>query len=97
MFIERRHCLFVDFSKFLVSVVCLLDCIFKIDTVDDKGLHKSRRMQGFPLEVYEPFPLNSVDDIYCEEVDNHSDTGSVATPLLTNPEITLVMVEEGTC
>jgi hypothetical protein len=89
--------MFVDFFRFLVSVVCLLDCIFKIDIVDDKGLHKSRRMQGFPLEVYELFPLNSVDDIYCEEVDNHSDTGSVATPLLTNPEITLVMVEEGTC
>ena len=94
MFIERRHCLFVDFSKFLVSVVCLLDCIFKIDTVDDKGLRKSRRMQGFPLEGYEPFPLNSPDDIYCEEVDNHC---NVATPLLTNLEITFFMVEEGTC
>jgi len=94
MFIERRHCLFVDFSIFLVSVVCLLDCIFKSDTVDDKCLRRPRRMQGFHLEGYEPFPLNSPGDIYCEEVDNHC---NVATPLLTNLEITLVMVEEGTC
>jgi hypothetical protein len=53
-------------------------------------------MQGFPLEGYEPLPPNSLNDIYHEEVDNHLDVGSDATPLLTNPKIDLVMVEEGT-
>jgi hypothetical protein len=69
---------------------------FKIETVDDKGLRRSRRMQGFPLEGYEPLPPNSPEDTYREEVENHSDAGSVATPLLANPERALVMVEEGT-
>jgi hypothetical protein len=67
---------------------------FKIETVDDKGLRRSRRMQGFPPEGYEPLPPNSPEDIYREEVENHSDVGSVATPLLANPERALVTVEE---
>jgi hypothetical protein len=51
-------------------------------------------MQGFPLEGYEPLPPNSPEDIYREEVENRSDVGSVATPLLENPESTLVTVED---
>jgi hypothetical protein len=66
----------------------------KIGTVVDKGLHRSHRMQGFPPEGYEPLPPNSPEDTYREEVENHSDVGSVATPLLANPERDLVMVQE---
>jgi hypothetical protein len=52
-------------------------------------------MQGFPLEEgYEPLPPNSPEDIYREEVENRSDAGSVATPLLENPESALVTVED---
>jgi hypothetical protein len=53
-------------------------------------------MKGIPPECYEPLPPNSLDDTYCEEVETHSNDGSVATPLLINPERVLVMVEEGT-
>jgi hypothetical protein len=67
----------------------------KIGTVADKGLRRSRRMQGFPPEGYEPLPPNSPEDTYREEVENHSDVGSVATPLLANPERDLVTVQEG--
>ena len=57
-----------------------------------KGIHTSRRMQGFPPEGYEPLPPNSLEDTYREEVENHLDLGSVATPLLANPERALVTV-----
>jgi hypothetical protein len=63
--------------------------------VADKGIHRSRRMQGFPPEGYEPLPPNSPEDTYHEEVENHSDAGSAATPLLANPERDLVTVQEG--
>jgi hypothetical protein len=52
-------------------------------------------MQGFPPEGYKPLPPNSPEDIYHEEVENHSDAGSAATPLLENPKRALVTVEEG--
>jgi hypothetical protein len=67
---------------------------FKIETVDDKGLHISHRMQGFPPEGYELLPPNSPEYFYHEEVENHLDIGSVVTPLLANPEKALVTVEE---
>jgi hypothetical protein len=51
-------------------------------------------MQGFPLEGYEPLPLNSPKDTYCEEVENHSDVGSAANPLLENPKRDLVTIQE---
>jgi len=51
----------------------------------DKGLHRSRRIQWFPLEGYEPPPPNSPEDTYHEEVENHSYVGSVVTPFLANP------------
>jgi hypothetical protein len=63
--------------------------------VDDKGIHRSRRMQEFPPKGYEPLPPNSSEDTYREEIENHSDVKSVATPLLANPERALVTVEEG--
>jgi hypothetical protein len=50
--------------------------------------------KGLPLEGYEPLPPNSPEYFYREEVENHSDAGSVATPLLENPERALVMVED---
>jgi hypothetical protein len=50
-------------------------------------------MQGFPLEGYKPLPPNSTKDIYREEVENRSDAGSSATPLLENPESALVKIE----
>jgi hypothetical protein len=62
--------------------------------VADKGLRRSRRMQGLNPEGYEPLPPNSPEDTYREEVKNHSDVGSVATPLLENPERDLVTVQE---
>jgi hypothetical protein len=58
----------------------------------NKGLRRSRRMQGFPIEGYAPLPPNSPKDTYHEEVKNHLDAGSAATPLLANPERDLVMV-----
>jgi hypothetical protein len=69
--------------------------VLKIGTVADKGLHRSRRMQGFPPEGYKPIPPNSPEDTYHEEVENYSDVGSVATPLIENPERDLVVVQEG--
>jgi hypothetical protein len=66
----------------------------KIGTVVDKGICRSCRIQGFPLEGYEPLPPNSPEDTYREEVKNYSDTGSPATPLLENTERDLVMVQE---
>ena len=51
-------------------------------------------MQGFPLEGYEPLPPNSPEYFYHEEVENHSNDECVATPLLTKPERTLVIVED---
>jgi hypothetical protein len=51
-------------------------------------------MQGFPPEGYEPIPPNSPEDTYCEEVENYSDTGSVATPLIEHPEGAIVVVQE---
>jgi hypothetical protein len=58
----------------------------------DKGLRRSHRMQGFPLEGYETIPPNSPKGTYHEEVKNYSDVGSVATPLIENPEGDLVVV-----
>jgi hypothetical protein len=66
----------------------------KIGTVVNKFIHRSRRMQGFTLEGYEPLPPNSPKDTYHEEVENHSNVGSVATPLLANPKRDLVTVQE---
>jgi hypothetical protein len=51
-------------------------------------------MQGFPPKGYEPLPHNSCEDICHEEIENHSDDGSFATPLLENLESTLVTVED---
>jgi hypothetical protein len=61
--------------------------------VDDKGLRRSRKMQGIPLEGYQPLPPNSPEDNYCREVENQSDAGSVISPLLDNLEGALVTVE----
>jgi hypothetical protein len=52
--------------------------------------------KGFLQEGYKPLPPNSPEDTYREEVENHSDAGSVATPLLENPERALVTVEDPT-
>jgi hypothetical protein len=50
-------------------------------------------MQGLPPEGYEPLPPNSLEEIYHEEAENCFDVGSVATPLLENPESALVTIE----
>jgi len=49
-----------------------------------------------PLEGYQPFPLNPLEDNYRGEVENQFDTGSVVTPLLDNSEGTLVTIENPT-
>ena len=67
-----------------------------IDPVDDKVLHRSRRMQGLPPEGYQPLPPNPPEDNYCGEVENQSDAGSVITPLLDNSEGALVTVDHPT-
>jgi hypothetical protein len=67
-----------------------------IEPVDDKGLRRSCRMQGLPLEGYQPLPPNPLEDKYRREVENQSDAGSVITPLLDNSEGALVMVENPT-
>jgi hypothetical protein len=68
----------------------------KIEPVDDKGIRRSRRMQGLPPEGYQPLPPNPPEYNYHGEVENQSDTGSVVTPPLEKPEGTLVMVENPT-
>jgi hypothetical protein len=47
-------------------------------------------------EGYQPLPPNSPEDTYRGEVENQSDAGSVATPLLENSERALVTVENPT-
>jgi hypothetical protein len=68
----------------------------KIESVDNKGLRRSRRMQGFPLEGYQPLLPNPPEDNYHGEVENQSDARSVVTPPLDNPEGSLVTVENPT-
>jgi hypothetical protein len=63
--------------------------------VSDKGLRRSCRMQGFPLEGYKLLPPNSPEDTYHEEVENHLDDRSGSTPLLANPERDFLTVQEG--
>jgi hypothetical protein len=46
------------------------------------------------MEGYEPLPPNSPKYFYREEVENRSDAGSVATPLLENLESALVTIED---
>jgi hypothetical protein len=48
------------------------------------------------MEGYQTLPPNPLEDNYCGEVENQSDTGSVVTPLLYNQECTLVTVENPT-
>jgi hypothetical protein len=52
-------------------------------------------MQGFLPEGYKALPPNLPEDTYREEVENHSDAGSAATPLLANLERALITIEEG--
>ena len=80
------------FSRFFSKYFLFTLLSFKIETVDDKGLCRERRMQGLPPEVYKPLPPNSPKDTYHEEVENYSDTGSVATPLIENPKGAIVVV-----
>jgi hypothetical protein len=68
----------------------------KIEPKDDKGLHRSHRMQGIPPEGYQPLPPNPPEDNYRGEVENQFDTGSVISPPLDNLEGTLVTVENPT-
>ena len=67
-----------------------------IEPVDDKGLRRSRRMQGLPSEGYQPLPPNPLEDNYHREVENQSDAGSVIAPSLDNLEYALVTVENPT-
>jgi hypothetical protein len=68
----------------------------KIDPTDDKGLHQSRKMQGMPLEGYQPLPPNPPEDNYHGKVENQFDAGSVVAPPLDNSEGALVMVQNPT-
>jgi hypothetical protein len=67
-----------------------------IEPVDDKGLCRSRRMQGLPTEGYQPLPPNPPEDNYRREVENPSDAGSVIAPPLDNSENDLDTVENPT-
>jgi hypothetical protein len=67
-----------------------------IEHVDNKGLHRSRRMQGLTPEGYQPLPPNPLEDNYCREVENQFDAGSVISPLLDNSEGALVTVDHPT-
>jgi hypothetical protein len=67
-----------------------------IETIDNKGLHQSRRMQGLPLEGYQPLPPNPLEDNYHREVENRSGAGSAIAPPLDNSEGALVTVENPT-
>jgi hypothetical protein len=68
----------------------------KIEHVDDKGLRRSRRMQGFPLKGYQPLPPNPPKDNYRGEVENQSNAGSVVAPPLDNSKGSFVIVENPT-
>jgi hypothetical protein len=67
-----------------------------MNPVDDKCLRRSHRMQGLPLEGYQPLPPNPPEDNYRGEVENQYDVASVVTPLLDNSEGTLVIIENPT-
>ena len=68
----------------------------KIEPVDDKGIPLSCRMQGLPMEGYQPLPPNPLEDNYRGEVENKSDAKSVVAPPLDSLEGALVMVENPT-
>jgi hypothetical protein len=68
----------------------------KFEPVEDKGLCRLHRMQGFPLEGYQPLPPNPPEDKYRGEVENPFDVGNVVTPSLDNQEGALVTVENPT-
>jgi hypothetical protein len=68
----------------------------KIEPIDDKGLCRLRRMQGMPLEGYQPLPPNPPEDNYRGELENQSDARSVVAPPLDNQEGALVTVENPT-
>jgi hypothetical protein len=65
----------------------------KIELVENKGIHWSRRMQGLPPEGYQPLPPNPPKDNYRGKVENQYYVGSVITPLLDNHEGVLVTIE----
>ena len=74
-------------------------CVFlssTIEPIDDKGLHRSRRLQGLPLEGYQPLPPNPPEDNYHREVEYQSDAGNVIAPPLDNSEGSFVTVENPT-
>jgi hypothetical protein len=68
----------------------------KIEPIENKGLHRSHRIQGIPSEGYRPLPPNPLEENYRGEVENQSDTGSVVGPSLENQEGTLVTIENPT-
>jgi hypothetical protein len=67
-----------------------------IEPIEDKGHHRSRRMQGIPPKGYPPLPPNPPEDNYHREVENQFDPGSVIVPSLHNSEGTLVTIENPT-
>jgi hypothetical protein len=67
-----------------------------IEPIDDKGLLRSRRIQGLPLEGYQSLPPNPPEDNYRREIENQSDVGSAIAPPLDNLEGALVMIENPT-
>jgi hypothetical protein len=87
--------LLVGFLDFFSECCLFTLVVLKIGIVVNKGLRRSHRMQWFPPEGYKPIPPNSPEDTYREEVENYSDVGSVATPLIENPERPLDAVQEG--
>jgi hypothetical protein len=64
----------------------------KFEPVEDKGLRRSRRLQGMPSKGYQTLPPNPPEDNYCGEVENQYDARSVVAPPLDNLEGALVMV-----
>jgi hypothetical protein len=95
MFIERSYFFAYWFSRFFSECCLFTLVVLKIGIVADKGIRRSRRIQGFPPEGYKSIPPNSPEDTYREEVENYSYARSVVTPLIENPERALVVVQEG--
>jgi len=73
----------------------LFTFVLKIGTMVNKGLRRSHRMQWFPPKGYKPIPPNSPEETYYEDLENYSDAGNVATPLIENPKRDLVKIQEG--
>jgi hypothetical protein len=76
-------------SSLLVARCLFFIVVFNFSTMVDDGLRRSCRMQGFPLEYYQPIPPYSPEDTSRGDIvdeGNYYDTGSGDPPLIERSE-----------